>query len=334
MIWQNYTIRGDFVPLNEIVFAYTNAQEEVISNIPLDQEVKNELCIESFPLYPSSNFSDIPNYEGLKIFNMGNKICISYFFNGGKTDRFGRSVISAKIAIIPVNKFYGNYRDVIAIRDYLRNVRIEQSSEDEFKSYLNQNSFVSEPRRFLNFLNQYNFDFLSKSISCLINSSEVDIYYTNLVDKESFLRVVYFFLPFITLKSSSFVSECERPESGQRETYVMVPKKINSKKKIGFGAVGGLTKKFFGKNLEGKNIIHIDEQKVRSGPYINAVKAIIFEIQKDEEWYTISWDEKYLILLQLLNDIISKDKSNLFVNHGKLRKMDETLRIIKKLENI
>lgn len=317
---------------NEIVFAYVDAQEEVRSTAPLNRDENNELSVESFPSYPRMNFTDIPKYEGTKIFVIGAKICISYFYYGGRNDRFGRPVISAKIAMIPLNKFNGIYRDVIAIIDFLKNSIVERSSEQELKSYLMQNSVVSKSQVFSSFLNRYGLDFLSKSISCLIKSSNVDIYYTTLAERDSFLRAIYLLLPLSVLSCTSFASECESPESEQRETYVLVPERM-SNTKFKLRSVELATKKIFGKKSSEQLEIHINEQTVCIGPNLKVIKPILSEILRNEEWYTIPWTEKYLILTKLLDNIISGEKTSLFKQYNKLHQMDETLKTIKKLES-
>lgn len=313
--------------ITKIAFAYTEHQGNVIVQGSIANKTREALNIESFPKYPKIDFMSDPSYEGLKIFAVDKDICISHFFNERKRDCANRPILSAKVAVIPADIFNNYGRDLNAIRDYLRQTSIDTMSDSLFTAFIKNNSMVSEFNRISRFVAQYDYNFLADSICCLSLHMDAKILYRDVSEGLSFIRAIYVFLPISSIMKTSFSSVCEYEHPLNRESFVLVPKKD-------YSTLSKIKGFFERKNQEERESYEVDiaQQQVRPKCHGKGVKEIISEIVSDFTWYSFTWDEKYALLLDYLNDTLSEKKESLLSMSEKLGTMKETLERVRELE--
>ncbi len=307
----------------DVAFAYVDYQESVVTSTPLEPKIENSLKIRSFPSYPRMDYSELPNYEGLKIFGIADTICISYFLYMGEKDELARPLLSARVAIIPTTKFDLYGRDVIAVRDFLKVSRDTFPLKEDFFYFIENNSFILDNKKFKETIQKFDLKFLINSISCLITHDKVSIYYLDTSIAESFIRVVYSILPLRILKERSFSTECEVTGSPYAENYVMIPMKEKKR----------LFPNIFDKKNDKRVEINLEKKKSHHGKYTQIINAVVSELAYGEDWYTISWKEKYQILVTFLDKIISGERVRIVTLSEKLSKMSNTIERIKSIEN-
>ncbi|MEM2614359.1 MAG: hypothetical protein QXO15_09095 [Nitrososphaerota archaeon] len=309
----------------QITFAHVRFQEEITTSLPLENEVKNKVAFSSFPSYPSSNWPFLRGYEGLKIFSSGERICVSYFFNGGEKDRFGRPILSARVMIIPRDEFDRCCRDVIAVMNLLKNLETINAASSLYVSFLERSALTSNFEAFSNFLQNQEPKFIAKSLSLMIANKRVNIFYENIKDAYSWIRAIYLFMPIDVITKTSFVTDCERLNQVDRENYVMVPRerRVDSH----------LLAKILKRKLARVANINLEKRSARGKSY-ELIEHVILETINDEMWYGIEWYERYRILLELLNKVVTGERPSMTQISEKIRHMSKTIEKTKFLEGL
>ena len=285
------------------VLAFVDHQEFVESSKPLDERIKYELTVKAFPTSPKIDYYKRPNYEGLKVFSLNNYLCISSFFYANRTDRFGRPVLSAKVALIPFDSMQEIFRDIVAVGEALKLIRLEDASEEEFVKLVESRSIVTDMSRFRSLAAMFDIDFLARSISLIasFDKGKLILYYSDIRRAYSFIRVAFSLLPLKVIVSKTLTTECEPSINYCDEDIVFLPFGVSEKNLLEESApktrIVDIFSDIVRKLINRKKSFEIDlvKNKTGKGKYEKLFKIVLEELIDGEEWYTISWNEKYNI---------------------------------------
>lgn len=300
-----------------VIFANVDYQENVRTTLPVGRSVEDALRTEAFPAYPRMDFPFLSDYSGIKVFPVEDFIAISYFFNEGRKDSSGRPVLSAKVAVIPQKLFNSCGRDIEAMKIFLKNTKLEAESSQSFMNFIREESAVFNKEKFVRLINFLGEERAAKAVDCIMSHSRVNIYYKDKSLAESLVRLVYLLLPISVVASSSYSSECSYLSGLQRENYVLTEGEGSEgeRKEVGF--------------------LNVDSGKASSGKYFKKLKILIKEITSGSEWYPLTWEEKYFLLLELVEAWFSGRKIIKMTEMSeKLRKVQETIDAIRQLEKV
>lgn len=276
--------------------------------------MEDTLRIEAFPAYPKTDFPDLKNYSGIKVFPVDDFIAISYFINEGHKDSSGRPILSARVALIPKEQFNTCGRDLEAVKMFLKGMKIETASS-QFANFINEKSAKEE--EFIRLINSLGEELPTKAIDCMLSYSKVNIHYNK--DKslaESLVRLAYLLLPIDVIASNSYSSDCSYISSPQRENYILTQGRVSEDKK------------------KEVSFLDVDSGKASRGKYSKKLNKIIKEIASGREWYTFTWEEKYSLFLKLIEAWFSGRRVKIIETSEKLRRMKETINIVKQLEKV
>jgi hypothetical protein len=315
-------------PVPTPAFAYVTAQEEIITNIPIDKELKSIVKLTCFPSYPNSSWPREQNYNGLKIFPAMNNLCISYFFNEGKKDRFGRPILSSKVIIIPKQLLGFQHREISAYINFLKKINIHTVTIEALEDFLHKNTVTTDRQSLNGFLDSQSISFVAKSISCLMSNDRVNIFYRNEDELNRWLSAAYLFLPPSTLLNKVFVSDCEGLNQENRENFVAIPKVEKE------SLLQPITK-MFEKKPKDLEIIDIEKHKADGNKYGDLMEGVISEICSEKEWYSINWEERNKLLIAFLNKaVLAEEKASLHEISEKISAMTKTLERVRSLERL
>lgn len=300
-----------------IIFAHADYQEAVRTNGPISRRAEDALRTEVFPAYPKMDFPSLREYSGIKVFPVEGFIAVSYFLNEGRKDSSGRPVLSARVALIPQKLFNTYGRDLDAVKIFLKNMKFETASSQSFMSFVKEKSAAPNEEEFVRLIDLLGEERSTKIIDCMLSYSRVNIHYKDKSLAESLVRLAYLLLPMSVIASNSYSSECSYLSGPQRENYVLTPK----------GEGGETEKKEVG-------FLDVDSGKASNGKYYKKLKMIIKEIASKSEWYTLTWEEKYSLLLELVEAWFSGRRVRIIDTSEKLRKMEETINTVRQLEKV
>ncbi|MBS7251262.1 MAG: hypothetical protein KIH08_11860 [Candidatus Freyarchaeota archaeon] len=302
-----------------VIFAHADYQEDVETTEPVKPRIRDTLKTEAFPAYPKMDFPSLKDYSGIKVFPIEDFAAISYFLNERRRDSSGRPVLSARVALIP-QKFFNTWgRDLDAVKTFLKSLKIETASNQSFLDFVREKSAIFNREELVRLINSFGGEYVAKAIDCIMSHHKVNIYYGDKGLAESLVRSVYLLLPISIIMSKSYSSECSYISGSQRENYVLTP--------------GGDVR---GGDRGGKEIgfLDVDSGKASSGKYFKKLKILIEEIVRGKEWYTLTWEEECLLLLELPEAWFSGRKIKMTEASNKLQKMEETLNAVRMLEKV
>ncbi|MEM2144563.1 MAG: hypothetical protein QW279_04330 [Candidatus Jordarchaeaceae archaeon] len=300
-----------------VIFAQADYQEDVETTEQVKPRTRDVLKIEAFPAYPKMDFPSLKDYSGIKVFPVEDFVAISYFLNEGHRDSSGRPVLSARVALIPQKLFNTCGRDLDAVKMFLKGMKVETASSQSFLDFVKEKSAIFKREELVRLINSFGEEYVAKATDCIMSHHQVNIYYRDRGLAESLVRSAYLLLPISVIMSKSYSSECSYISGSQRENYVLAPG--------GEGGDGG------GKEV---GFLDVDSGKASGGKYSKKLKIIIEEIVRGREWYTLTWEEEYLLLLELLEAWFSGRKIKMTEMSDKLRRMEETVNTVKQLEKV
>jgi hypothetical protein len=309
-----------------LAFAYVTAQEETVTNIPIEKDLKTIVKLKCFPSYPNSGWPREPNYNGLKIFPAMNNLCISYFFNEGKKDRFGRPILSANVIIIPKHLEW-QYRDIGMWITSLKKMDINKVTFESLEESLRKNTVTASQQTLKAFLEGQSISFIANSVGCLISNDRINILYSSQDELYRWLEAAYLFIPLSTLQNRLFVSDCEGLSQENRENYVAIHKSEKTSPLQPFTQL-------FEKKPKDIEIIDIDKHKADGGEYAKLLEGVISEICWEKNWYSIDWEERNRLLITFLNKAVLEKKVSLHEISEKIGAMAETLDRVRSLERL
>lgn len=292
---------------------------EVVENVP--SKVAEYSSIFAFPSSPTFERMISPDYRGIKIIRVNDSILVSLFGYMGERDKFRRPVLTARIIVFDEEAFDIYGRSPSRTVDYIN--KMGRFNANDFISFIRETAPMFNRGSFKETISGFSIRFISSLACSIFKYRSGIVLYDNWINALKILDLIYLTSPMVTLRDLSVSTDCSDLESEDKEDIVFVYSKDKKAEKDA-------------KNIsKRKKIPLIRENEVSMKcDMTNAFEVIIKEIIDDFEWFGMSWDEKYRILINFMNKRLSGERISLADMNDSLRKILETAERIKGVDNV
>jgi len=292
---------------------------EVVENVP--SKAAEYSSIFAFPSSPTFERMISPDYRGIKIIRVNDSILVSLFGYMGERDKFRRPVLTARIIVFDEEAFDIYGRSPSRTVDYIN--KMGRFNANDFISFIRETAPMFNRGSFKETISGFSIRFISSLACSIFKYRSGIVLYDNWINALKILDLIYLTSPMVTLRDLSVSTDCSDLESEDKEDIVFVYSKDKKAEKDA-------------KNIsKRKKIPLIRENEVSMKcDMTNAFEVIIKEIIDDFEWFGMSWDEKYRILINFMNKRLSGERISLADMNDSLRKILETAERIKGVDNV
>lgn len=286
--------------------------QELVEGFNFLPEIKRKrLLYQVFPECLPINFSDQPDFNGIKTFNYDNKLLfISRFFYRGKKDRSGRALLEACVLSVDFKEFNKYYRDVeliVNLLDQMANKGV--LDKNLFLKELYGKNIFSDERKFLEFIGlvrKYGSSFLSQILGAVIDRKRLIILHKE--QDYTIMKIIFILLPKKILYKLSTSTVCTNPDEKYRENIVVTsvyPEKTS------------------------EPVVDLNSKSIRNGSKNELIEFVLEELVSGS-WFGFSQIELFNFLVDYLDHAITKMSNPVEVSE-KLRAMVATVAKAEKL---
>jgi len=292
---------------------------EVVENV--SPKVAEYSSIFAFPSSPTFERVMSPDYRGIKIVRVDDSILVSLFGYMGERDKFRRPVLTARIIVFDEEAFDIYGRSPSRIVDYIN--KMNRFDANDFTSFIKKTAPMFNRSSFKETVSGFSIRFISSLACSIFRYKSGIVLYDNWINALKVLDLIYLTSPIMALRDISVSTDCGDLKSDDREDIVFVYSKDKKAKKDA-------------KNISRrKKIPLIRENEVSMKcDMTNAFEVIIKEMIDDFDWFGMSWNEKYRILIDFMNKRLSGERISLADMNDSLRKILETAKRIEGVEDV